>query len=123
MTNQEAIEWLQEEYDNAKWDDRNNEEWLTVLKMSMKALEYSDKLWEKAYKSGRESMLRDLKITDEVHEEAVIAVNDALNNLVTFLKSGNIEIKAWLTSFNTDSATECFTAIQKLKEGVMINDE
>ena len=29
-------------------------------------------------------------------------------------------IKTWLKSFNTDSATECFTAIQKLKEEVGI---
>ena len=26
------------------------------------------------------------------------------------------DIKDWLNSFNTDSATECFTAVQQLKE-------
>lgn len=26
-----------------------------------------------------------------------------------------VEIKDWLSSFNTDSATECFTAVQQLK--------
>ena len=27
-------------------------------------------------------------------------------------------LKEWLSSFNTDSATECFTAVQRLKESV-----
>ena len=27
-------------------------------------------------------------------------------------------LKEWLLSFNTDSATECFTAVQRLKEGL-----
>lgn len=27
-------------------------------------------------------------------------------------------LKEWLLSFNTDSATECFTAVQRLKESV-----
>lgn len=26
------------------------------------------------------------------------------------------DLKGWLSSFNTDSATECFTAVQELKE-------
>jgi hypothetical protein len=29
-----------------------------------------------------------------------------------------ISIKDWLSTFNTDSATECFTAVQQLKERV-----
>ena len=29
-------------------------------------------------------------------------------------------VKDWLSTFNTDSATECFTAVQRLKE--KIND-
>ncbi len=27
-------------------------------------------------------------------------------------------LKEWLSSFNTDSATECFTAVQRLKESL-----
>lgn len=27
-------------------------------------------------------------------------------------------LKDWLSTFNTDSATECFTAVQRLKESV-----
>lgn len=27
-------------------------------------------------------------------------------------------LKEWLSSFNTDSATQCYTAIQELKEGI-----
>lgn len=29
-----------------------------------------------------------------------------------------VGIEEWLSSFNTDSATECFTAVQRLKESV-----
>ena len=27
-------------------------------------------------------------------------------------------LKEWLSTFNTDSATECFTAVQRLKESL-----
>lgn len=27
-------------------------------------------------------------------------------------------LKEWLSTFNTDSATECFTAVQRLKEKI-----
>ena len=29
-----------------------------------------------------------------------------------------VGIEEWLSTFNTDSATECFTAVQRLKESV-----
>lgn len=31
-------------------------------------------------------------------------------------------IKEWLSTFNTDSATECFTAVQRLKESIYETD-
>ncbi len=33
-------------------------------------------------------------------------------------KRDKVRIINWLSSFNTDSATECFTAVQRLKESV-----
>lgn len=30
--------------------------------------------------------------------------------------ANGISLKDWLKTFNTDSATECFTAVQRLKE-------
>ncbi len=38
-------------------------------------------------------------------------------DIVDAIKNGT-PLKEWLSSFNTDSATECFTAIQRLKESV-----
>lgn len=32
------------------------------------------------------------------------------------IKEPEIDIREWLKSFNTDSATECFTAVQELKK-------
>ena len=37
------------------------------------------------------------------------------------LPSVTPSIKEWLSSFNTDSATDCFTAVQRLKEAVYEN--
>lgn len=39
------------------------------------------------------------------------SVHDAIMN--------GTPLKEWLLSFNTDSATECFTAVQRLKESVI----
>lgn len=43
---------------------------------------------------------------------------DAETGMVTVQKLPTTEdwVKYWLSSFNTDSATECFTAVQQLKE-------
>ena len=38
------------------------------------------------------------------------------------IKNGT-PLKEWLSSFNTDSATECFTAIQELKKKVGFNEK
>ena len=39
--------------------------------------------------------------------------NHCANSLI---KEPEIDIREWLNSFNTDSATECFTAVQDLKK-------
>lgn len=38
-----------------------------------------------------------------------------VKNVVEAIKNGT-PLAEWLSSFNTDSATECFTAIQELKK-------
>lgn len=38
-------------------------------------------------------------------------VNDWFSNTKDY-----INVKEWLKTFNTESATECFTAVQQLKE-------
>ena len=39
-------------------------------------------------------------------------------NAIKTLKSENDNIREWLSTFKTDSATECFTAIQELRKRV-----
>ena len=43
-----------------------------------------------------------------------------LFDILDAIKNGK-PLKEWLSTFNTDSATECYTAVQKLKE--KINDK
>lgn len=38
------------------------------------------------------------------------------------IKNGT-PLKEWLSSFNTDSATECFNAVQELKKKVEFNEK
>ena len=49
--------------------------------------------------------------------------NEARTLLDALEKDGKdkINVKEWLSSFNTDSATECFTAVQRLKEAIYEN--
>ena len=37
-------------------------------------------------------------------------------SLAIYALENQVQIKSWLSSFSTDSATECFTAVQELKE-------
>ena len=41
-----------------------------------------------------------------------------VENVVNAIKNGKTLI-SWLSTFNTESATECFTAVQRLKESVI----
>ena len=49
--------------------------------------------------------------------EHIVYEDDGIDELREKI-ADSTPLKTWLKSFNTDSATECFTAIQKLKEGV-----
>ena len=53
-------------------------------------------------------------ISDEIYKKYMddrIGTTDVLHAV-----SHGTPLAKWLSSFNTDSATECFTAVQKLKK-------
>lgn len=41
---------------------------------------------------------------------------EELKRILLLGLNSDAQIKSWLSSFNTDSATECFTAVQELKK-------
>jgi abortive infection bacteriophage resistance protein len=53
--------------------------------------------------------------------DGVITFDEYLELLSLVQKRDKVRMKNWLSTFNTDSATECFTAVQRLKE--KINDK
>ena len=48
--------------------------------------------------------------------DGVITVDEYRELLSLMEKRDKVNISNWLSSFNTDSATACFTAVQQLKE-------
>lgn len=48
--------------------------------------------------------------------DGVITLDEYKELLSLMEKRDKVRIINWLSTFNTDSATECFTAIQNLKE-------
>ena len=55
-------------------------------------------------------------IPDEIYKQYMddrVRVTDVLHAV----RHGTL-LKEWLSTFNTESATECFTAVQRLKESV-----
>lgn len=65
-----------------------------------------------------------IKISEDVYtrlfdkgiQDNEIAIDD-ICEIARALRLGK-PLKEWLSSFNTDSATECFTAVQRLKESL-----
>ena len=53
--------------------------------------------------------------------DGIITVDEYMELLSLIQKRDKVRMKNWLSTFNTDSATECFTAVQRLKE--KINDK
>lgn len=49
--------------------------------------------------------------------EHIVYEDDGIDELREKI-ADSIPLKKWLSSFNTDSATECFTAIQELRKKV-----
>lgn len=50
--------------------------------------------------------------------DGVISVDEYRELLSLIEKRDKVNISNWLSTFNTESATECFTAVQRLKESV-----
>ena len=48
--------------------------------------------------------------------DGVITVDEYKELLLLMEKRDKVNISNWLSTFNTESATECFTAVQQLKE-------
>lgn len=60
-----------------------------------------------------------MEIVIKIHEKDYQAIKNGhipFSVLDAIMKG--TPLKEWLSSFNTDSATECFTAVQRLKESV-----
>ncbi|MBO7696772.1 MAG: hypothetical protein J6T10_29445 [Methanobrevibacter sp.] len=56
-------------------------------------------------------------ISEEIYNDFIdYWVKDA--DILHAVRYNGTPLKEWLQTFNTDSATECFTAIQRLKESL-----
>ena len=51
--------------------------------------------------------------------DGVITLDEYKELLSLMEKRDKVRAISWLQTFNTDSATECFTAVQRLKESVI----
>lgn len=68
------------------------------------------------YYMGRMSLEDRIKILERVIETtSMFGSDEGMEQIVEWLKELKT-YKEWLSSFNTDSATECFTAVQELKK-------
>ena len=56
--------------------------------------------------------LREYKYFDE-EDDGQMGYNVGIDDAIDCVE---FRVKDWLSSFNTDSATECFTAVQELKK-------
>lgn len=54
--------------------------------------------------------LKELKYVDE-EDDWMMGYNQAIDDAIA-------TVKEWLSSFNTDSATKCFIAVQELKKEI-----
>lgn len=60
-----------------------------------------------------------MKIVIDIHEKDYQSMkNGHIPFSVLDVLMRGTPLKEWLETFNTDSATECFTAVQQLKERI-----
>ena len=59
-----------------------------------------------------------INIDQDYYEIIKYDVDKGMAYLPCVLIANGIPLKEWLETFNTDSATECFTAVQELKRGL-----
>ena len=58
-----------------------------------------------------------IKIPKEYYN-AIKAIPDYQCSFDMLIIKNGTPLKEWMSTFNTDSATECFTAVQRLKESL-----
>ena len=60
------------------------------------------------------------EFSESVNQYGVIDTFD--NSLIEFAIKNGTPLKEWLKTFNTDSAPQCFNAVQELKKKVGFNE-
>ena len=80
--------------------------------MKKKLADKIGKAYVKLHKKSLRARLSKLRF------DGVITVDEYKELLSLMEKRDKVNISNWLSTFNTESATECFTAVQRLKERV-----
>ena len=80
--------------------------------MKKKLADETGKAYVKLHKKSLRAKLSKLRF------DGVITVDEYRELLSLMEKRDKVRIVNWLSTFNTESATECFTAVQQLKERV-----
>ena len=80
--------------------------------MTKKLADEIGKAYVKLHKKSLRARLSKLRF------DGVITVDEYRELLSLMEKRDKVRIINWLSTFNTESATECFTAVQQLKESV-----
>lgn len=78
--------------------------------MKKKLADEIGKAYVKLHKKSLRARLSKLRF------DGVITVDEYKELLSLIEKRDKVNISNWLSTFNTESATECFTAVQQLKE-------
>ena len=91
---------------------------------------YSETSWDEYIQKIKEEIVNEKDAHIRLHKQSlraklcklrldgVITVDEYMELLSLIQKRDKVRMKNWLSTFNTDSATECFTAVQRLKEKV-----
>lgn len=80
--------------------------------MKKKLADEIGKAYVKLHKKSLRARLSKLRF------DGVITVDEYRELLSLMERRDKVRIINWLSTFNTESATECFTAVQRLKESV-----
>ena len=129
MTNKEAIKNLK------KLKSYHNGSYGTAIDMAIKALVQQQNVHDTCKKCVEFSEFEQQPCEDVIRREDVINLvhdlaqpcddrydwdisADEMIDGIKDLPSVTPSIREWLESFNTDSATACFTAVQQLKEKI-----
>ena len=91
---------------------------------------YNETSWDEYIKKIKEEIVNEKNTHVRLHKKSlraklcklrfdgVITFDEYMELLSLIQKRDKIRMKNWLSTFNTDSATECYTAVQRLKEKI-----